>query len=341
MSGSRRGDGKRRAVDGVFYARAADGHELPVVDVTHAAFAPLYDEDQMADQVAAFARSEKLRAKIPTFVQRAMLRVAARRSRLAHALYHASDGVVGGMTLYAAKLGPSMLGSGYPTMVDRKIAAAPPSWLSRIRLGDMARLLADGLAPVLKAKPGVPLQMFNIAGGPAADSWNALLLLRNGDELRDRKVAIAVLDLDEEGPTFGARAIAALRAENAPLSRIDVTFRRVSYDWSDANRLRGLLEEANAGHAVLAVSSEGGLFEYGSDADIVGNLSAVRDAGPHDAIVVGSVTRADGPIDFLRQFTVRPRTLAQFRALAERGGWSLALVLERALCYDVLLKRAT
>jgi hypothetical protein len=326
---------------GVVYAVAIDGHELPVIDVTHPAFA-LLDEEKMKRQVARFSRGEKLRDKVPTFVQRAVLGALARRSRLARALYHAREGVISGMTLYVAKLGPDMLGPAYANAIDRGIAAAPPSRLSRARLEDTALLLAEGLRPLLRAKPGRPVHLFNIAGGPGADSWNALIVLQKEERamLEGRTITIHVLDPDTEGPTFGARAIAALRSADGPLADVDVQFRHVVYDWSDPTHLRALLSEANGPDGVLAVSSEGGLFEYGSNDDIVENLAAIRDAGPDDATVVGSVTRADGPIEFLRHFTVKPRTMAAFRALAERGGWNIATHIERPLSYDVRLSRA-
>ena len=330
-----------RRPEGVHYARTEDGSELPVIDVTHPAFALPHDEERMAKGVERFVRNERARARIPRSIQRTILRLASRRSRLARAFYHASEGVVGGMALYAAKLGPTMLGTGYPRLLDRLIVGAPPSRLVRLRLEDMARLLADGLAPTLAAKPMAPLHLFNIAGGPAADSWNALLLLQKEARgaLGQRKIAIHVLDPDEEGPAFGARAVAALRCKGAPLAYLDVTFHRTAYDWRDPGVLRTLLGEVDCERDGVAFSSEGGLFEYGSDDEIVANLEAIRARTPPDCIVVGSVTRAEGPAEFLREFTVRPRTLRAFGALGHCGGWTIARVIERALCYDVRLSK--
>ena len=338
MTTARRTEGRPR---GVLYVAAPDGSELPVIDVTHPAFALLYDEAQMNERVARFVRQERLRAKIPQPIQRAVLGLLARRSRLARALYHASEGVIGGMTLYVAKLGPRMLGRGYPTAIDRQLAAAPPSWLARLRLEDMVRLLAEGLSPALATHPERPLHFFDIAGGPGADSWNALLVIADHAKelLRGRAIAIHVLDLDEEGPAFGARAVAALRGDNGPLRDLDLRFERVAYDWKLSDRLRSLLDAAGAAGAVVAVSSEGGLFEYGSDEEIVANLEAVRQGANTECVVVGSVTRAEGPAEFLREFTVRPRTLAAFRELAARAGWSIARAIERPLAYDVRLSR--
>jgi hypothetical protein len=326
---------------GVLYASAPDGGELPVIDVTNPAFSLPYDETQMTKEVARFVQGERLRAKVPRPLQRAVLRLAARRSRLARDLYHASDGVVGGMTLYVAKLGPRMLGSDYATAIDRRIAASPPSWLARQRLEDMARLLAEGLAPVLSANPGRPLHFFDIAGGPSAATWNALLVIRSQslELLQGRAIFIHVLDLDEEGPAFGARAVAALQGQGGPLRELDLRFERTAYDWQNADELRSVLAPTGASQGVVAVCSEGGLFEYGSDHEILTNLDAVRSGAPRQCVVVGSVTRAEAPPGFLREFTVRPRTLSAFRELAARAGFTIARAIERPLAYDVRLSR--
>ena len=325
----------------VYYASAADGSELPVIDVTNPEFALPYDEAEMARRAATFLRLERWRGRIPRSIQRVILGMAARRSRLARSVFHAHEGVVGGMTLYVGKLGPRMLGSGYPTAIDRRLAAAPPSWLARVRLEDMARLLAEGLSPLLAVHPGRPLHLFNVAGGPAADSWNALLVLQKEtpERLLGRPIGIHVLDRDEEGPAFGARAVEALRGSDGPLRDLDLRFQHVAYDWRDASRFRRVLDESGASQAVVAVSSEGGLFEYGSDDEIAANLEAIRQCAPDDTIVVGSVTRAEGPLEFLREFTVRPRTLTAFRELAARAGWHIARVIERLLAYDVRLSQ--
>src|SRR5690242_9011652 len=75
----------------------------------------------------------------------------------------------------------------------------------RLRLADMARLLADALAPALLDDPRRPLRLVNVAGGPALDSVNALLVLRRAHPgaLAARPIAIDVLDSDADGPAFG------------------------------------------------------------------------------------------------------------------------------------------
>ena len=56
------------------------------------------------------------------------------------------------MHTYLLKLGPKMLGEAYSTPVDRKIAATLPALGVRLRVQDMARLMADALRTGLFGK---------------------------------------------------------------------------------------------------------------------------------------------------------------------------------------------
>ncbi|MGB9465761.1 MAG: hypothetical protein WBR10_11680, partial [Candidatus Acidiferrum sp.] len=194
-------------------------------------------------------------------------------------------------------------------------------------------------------------------GGAAADSWNALIVLRVGirtgansrlpgeqpDQLEGRKIVIAVLDQDHRGPSFGGRAIEALCGASAPLNGTGIRFQHFDYEWTGTERLREILEKLNARDAVCGVSSEGGLFEYGSDEEIVSNLKTLHAGTAADAVVVGSVTREDGPMrarQGARTIATRPRTMEAFKALAEQGGWKVQKVIERPFSYNVRLVRA-
>ena len=183
------------------------------------------------------------------------------------------------MSTYFLKLGPDNLGEGYAKSVDRVIAGSLPCLSNRLRLQDMARLMTDALAPVLAARQGSPLHLVNIAGGPVMDSLNMLLLMRteHPDALRGRGIVIHILDTDSTGPEFGARAAAALAATGGPLGGMAIDVRHVPYDWSSPTPLKELLASLRAASAVVAGSSEGGLFEYGSDQDIVSNLKVFHD----------------------------------------------------------------
>lgn len=191
----------------------------------------------------------------------------------------------------------------------------------------MATLLADGLAPQLAAAaPALPLVLINIAGGPAIDSMNALILLRQRDpNLLRRRIVIHVLDQDDAGPFFGGNALAALMQHGAPLTGLDIAFRHEHYDWNAPASLEALLRDLGASGTIVAASSEGGLFEYGSDEAIVANLTALR-AG-HVCAVTGSVTSDDERrrrVMTASRFRLIPRGLNGFAPLAKRGGFRIA-----------------
>lgn len=176
----------------------------------------------------------------------------------------------------------------------------------------------------------------------AADSWNALIHLyaEHPDLLLGRATQIAVLDCDGHGPAFGVRALDALRAPGAPLSGLDIGFRHFAYEWSHSDRLREALEELRAHDAACAISSEGAVFKYGSDMDIVANLERLRTGTAPDAIVVGSVTRDGEPVRSLQttdRVSTHPRTLQAFTLLAEQAGWIVQHVIERPFSYNVRL----
>jgi hypothetical protein len=119
--------------------------------------------------------------------------------------------------------------------------------------------------------------------------------------------------------------------------------RHFHYTWSDPGRLRQLLEELHASDTACAVSSEGGLFEYGSDAEIVSNLRVLHAGTAADAVVVGSVTRDSELMRIWKaehRMNIRPRTMEAFGALADEAGWKVGRVIERALSYDVSLAKS-
>ena len=243
-----------------------------------------------------------------------------------------------GMDTYLLKLGPQMLGA-YATPIDRRIAASLPSLSVRLRLQDMAQLMADALRLPLSTQPRRPLQFINIAGGPAIDSLNALILIQKHDPtaLLERPVSIDVLDLDEAGPKFGEAALSTLSREGAPLQGTQIVFRHIRYDWSNPIGLKPVLDEARAQNAIVIGSSEGGLLEYGSDEQVQGNLEALR--GSLECFV-GSVTRNDETMKRLMEMSsaaTRPRGITVFRELARRAGWEVARFVERPLSDQVVL----
>jgi hypothetical protein len=202
---------------GVVYAFTRDGVELPVVDVTHPVFAIRMTESEQQSLVEKFLSNGVPLAKLPKALREIALRFLLRQSALARGIDQARGSFMSGLQTYLFKLGAEMLGSAYTKPIDRQIAAALPSFCVRLRLQDMAGLIAETLLPLISDDPRRPLRLLNIAGGPAMDSLNALILLHRKCPgiLAQRAVAIDVLDLDGDGPD--------LEKQRSPLyrSRVD------------------------------------------------------------------------------------------------------------------------
>jgi hypothetical protein len=324
------------------YATTDDGLRLPVIDITRPEFALLDDAASVAALDVAVREAERRNALVPSFVMRFMMRSAARRSRLLADIMAPEATYLAGLTTYIMKLGVENLPPPFTSDIDRRMVAAPPVIAMRLRLQQVAKLLADGVELVLATNPAAPLALINIGGGPAADSFNALILLRRRNaSLLARPIAIHVLDIDAAGPRFGAAALAALSAQGQPLAGLDIAFTHELYDWNKRALLGDLVHRAAALGAILAASSEGALFEYGSDDAIVANLATLRHGGHGVRLVVGSVTSTDA---MHRQsiantrFKLVPRGLDGFRPLAERGGFRIARSEAAPLGDQVLLE---
>lgn len=321
------------------YAKTEDGRELAVIDVTNPAFAVSATDAELSAMAKQYICEAGQQHQMP-----AALREALRSSMLGRGLMAAAGTFLDGISTYLLKLGPENLGEG-ASPIDRRIAASFPAFAARIRLADMAQLLADGLACAATSEPHRRMRLVNIGGGAGADSWNTLILLQewHPELLAGREIVIAVLDLDQRGPLFGARALDALRAPGAPLSGLNIEFRHYGYQWSRADPLHEALDELRVGDAACGITSEGALFEYGSDDEIVSNLQVLHAQTARDSIVVGSVTR-DGALVraslIASRVSTRPRTMEAFRALAEQGGWIVQEVIERPFSYHVRLVKA-
>ena len=342
MSGRSRSEKKGAMPDQMLTAKTREGYDLPVIDFTDPRFAVPDDPAAARALHDAFVADERRRRFIPTFITRVMLRAAARQSRLIHAAFAPQGGFLDGLSTYVMKLGPDNLMPPWDSPMDRRVAAAPHVGLMRLRMQQVARLLAEGLDEHLRADAAAPLDLVNIGGGPAFDSLNALILLgRDHPALLARPIAIHVLDGDQDGPAFGANALAALSRPGQPLHGRDVAWHHMPYDWNATAPLVELVRTLTAAGAIVAASSEGALFEYGSDDAIVANLVALRAGGSGARIVVGSVTRADGVRQrMIAQSGVRlvPRGLAGFTPLAARAGFAMVRSENAWLSDQVLLR---
>jgi hypothetical protein len=130
--------------------------------------------------------------------------------------------------------------------------------------------------------------------------------------------------------------------ENGPLVGLDIRFDHLKYDWSDTTILSELLRSFEGQDFLLAASSEGALFEYGSDEEIVANLRMINLASPPDAIVAGTVTHADeigGPLNRTSEAAISFRGINAFMTLALTAGWKFSKKIDRPLSHDILMKK--
>jgi hypothetical protein len=255
-----------------------------------------------------------------------------------------TDRFLSGMNTYLLKLGPDNLGAGYIGRGDKQIAGSYPVLAVRLRLQETARMIAEGFAGPLSARPAAPLHLLNIGGGHAADSLNSLIVARAADGrlLEGRSIFIHILDLEADAPDFGRRALAALLAPGAPLHGLDVTFSHVRYNWGEPDSLRLFVAGLGPGDKVVAMSTEGALFDYGSDSDILSNLAVLREATPCDATITGSVTRER--TEFRNHYgatriPVVHRGLPRFAALVRPAGWVVEKAVEGTFSDVVRLAR--
>ena len=324
----------------VLQAMTPEGYRLPVIDVTHPAFR-LADSPQDVEALRlSLAETEHRQRRAPLFLMRIMMRLAARRSLLLKALSQPDGGFLPGLTTYVLKLGADNLVPPYDGPIDRRLAASEMVTSMRLRLQQTASLTAQALRTDLAGASGAPLHLLNIGGGPAIDSLNALILLRqHAPELLARPITIHVLDPDSIGPAFGAAALDALAAVGGPLAGLIIRFQHTPYDWAAPAALLRLTGKLVAGGGVVGASSEGALFEYGDDDTVTANLKALKEGGAR--FVAGSVTRAD-PITQRRlansRLKLKPRGIERFTVLARAGGFDVAEAWPALISDQVLLR---
>lgn len=325
---------------GVYYAVTPDGVEVAVVDLSNPTFVENKSREELARIAEDTIRGWKRSRLFPRFVGRLM----ARHSLLMRGTYEADGGFVSGMASYYLKLKPELLGTGYASNLDRRITSLIGPTCMRLRMQTIAHYLTDELTPILEAKPTRPLWLINIGGGPSLDSLNTLALLNKTrpDLLRSRKSTISVLDPDSDGPLFGQRCLTALSTSGGPLDGVDTELSWDPYSWSDIEGLRGLIDRWKLSDDVVAVSSEGALFEYGSDDDIKGVISTLRDTMPADCLVTGTYfydNEICRTMKKLGRILIQPRRETEFTALVDASGWKIDRAELDNPTYGVVLLR--
>ncbi|MDA1663566.1 hypothetical protein PDK35_27030 [Bacillus cereus group sp. TH153LC] len=262
----------------ILYAVFENEMKLPILDITHPLFNASIDEQAYHLNCLKSARSIEALKKMPGFIQNIFVKMS-----------NVDDSYLSGMRTLLYKLGPD-LSKGIKLGFRDKWAVKQTSFMGlRIRLRNLCRQQSELLLPQLRAFPERGLCFFNIAGGAAADSINTLILIQESDPelLKGRKIGINILDIDTYGPNFAKRCIDALKQPGERFYGLDITLNTIHYNWSQSESL--LKMSLDHSGWIQLCSSEGGLFEYGSDSDIIENLDRFFENSPADARVTGSL----------------------------------------------------
>ena len=131
----------------VLRATTDDGTSLPIIDVTNPAFTVAATNEELAAMAQKFIEGMKQMQDLP-----ASVRESYERSTIGRGIKSAQGSFLSGITTYMFKVGPGNLGPDADPM-DQGITASFPAFVMRLRLQDMARMLADGLAPIATASP--------------------------------------------------------------------------------------------------------------------------------------------------------------------------------------------
>lgn len=284
---------------GLSYCFTLSGVELPVLDITHPDFVSSTDEKVLARLLPyveknAEENAEKFK-KIPAFIKRYWARNSFAMNELLQ--MEGESAFASGITTLMMKLGPRLIGKGKKRFWDRQMTKGFGSLAIRIRARDISRLQAEALTPLLERNPGRDISFFNIAGGAACDNINALILIIENSPslLQNRRIEINDLDIDDFGPAFAERSINALKAQGGRFSGLDITFRRIKYDWTNPGSMTGLLAERKDWLQIC--TSEGGLFEYCSDDLIIQTLDVLHSNTIDNLLVAGTIIRDIETVD--------------------------------------------
>lgn len=325
----------------VLFATTNEGHRFPILDLTHQAFKVRSDPAFLDELLAKYAAADRRQRRVPTALQKWLMRNLARRSPLMKALIQPESDHFDGLSTYVIKLGDKNLPPPFDGRLEKRIAGSPHALLTRVRMQQIAGMMADTIRTDPLFRGAQTLHFLNIAGGPAFDSINALLALaQDAPELLDRRIEIQVLDLASSGAAFGRASIAELTRPGGPLAGVDVTLNHIAYDWNDTRPLEAVLETIRAQNGLALLSSEGGLFEYASDAAVVDNLTLLAQFGDVARYVYGSVT-VDATTIANAYFTLQRRGLRGFIPIASAAGWELVTSNGSGLSHQVCLRPMT
>jgi len=290
---------EKNKINGVSYAFTDAGIELPVLDITHPLFTESINQEKLDKMLEDIVKNGEKRAdkfkKMPGFIKNFL----ANHSYImaGFLLKDTDDRYLSGISTLLLKLGPGFIGKGTRKLLDRLASKSFGAVTLRMRVRDISMLQADLLIQPLKKEPEKGLCFVNIAGGTACDSINTLIIIQKEypSLLKDREIEINVLDVDTSGPAFANKCLESLKMKGACFHDLRISFRHINYNWSDPAELTELLTKR--GDWLTICSSEGGLFEYGEDEEILQNLQSLCDNTSDDMRITGTLVRDKCTVD--------------------------------------------
>jgi hypothetical protein len=138
------------------------------------------------------------------------------------------------------------------------------------------RGLHDAFIEGERRRRRIPQFIMRMMLGAAAKQSRLVRALFNSDDgfLDGMTTYVMKLGADNLVPPYDTLIDRRLAA--SPLEGLDIDMRCHDYDWDQPPLLKCLVERLTSAGAIIAPSSEGALFEYGSDQAIVANLQALR-----------------------------------------------------------------
>lgn len=338
-SGKCRDEPHKNEIHRLSYAYTDNGVKLPVLDITHPLFLASMDEENLADLRKESVQGAKNLKELPDSHKK----ILGERSSIYRGFFLKDPNVnyLSGMSTLWSKYGPQLIGGGKERDIDRQASQSIGPVAVRMRLHHICTLQANILIPQLTKSPQ-DLCFINIAGGTATDSINTLILILKEHQslLKPRKIEINVLDIDTSGPHFAGRSIEALKAPGYHFYGLDIAFNHINYNWADTKRLTKFLSKRK--ECIVMCASEGGLFEYGSNEEIITNLNALYENSPTDMQIAGDtfhdICTVDPTVPVVAEvcgLSFRFLGTEGLKSILEKTNWKLDSIKEKNPIYVV------
>ncbi len=149
--------------------------------------------------------------------------------------------------------------------------------------------------------------------------------------------------MNNEGPDFASKALKSLQEPGSALSGLKAEILIKKHNRSNTEQLGQYLKENIKTEAIIAISSEGGLFDYCSDDLLFSNLKEIYSSTPDNVLLAGTLSRQD---DIGKRFNTVSnatidRNIEEFDFLVNKCGWSIDKSFIEPLSLVFRMKKTT